>query len=832
MAEGTDRADGDGTDPERAVLEAAVARLRSEVEGLRTAMRSRAVIEQAKGLLVERFACTPDEAFEQLSARSQDANRKVAEIAAELLAAATPPAAPGKPGRAPTPAAGRDRGAARPPIPPRAPSPAPAAGSQAAAPPGGYAALRQLAAGVLARASGADDLARLLAGSALAPLGATAVVLALREPDGALRLVGSHGADARRLSQWRRIPPLRVLPLTEAVRSGTAVWVHDRAEFAARYPDLGGADLVPGQSVCALPLRVRGRVTGAMKLGWPEPYTPDPAAEAFLADLADLCADRLDRLARAAGASRPAVQPWFRAVVDTLLDPVLVLGAVHDADGRTVDLVVEHANTATVDLAGRTAADLAGRRLSELYPGMVAAGIFRHILDTATTGVPYTGASEQFTEVVEGAVRTSAMTLRAAPYPDGALLTWRAHDEQRRRESQLDQAQRLARLGTWGWEAGSARIGCSPEALRLLGLPGDDRTGATPGEALAAVAPADRAAVRDAAGRLFGGESPATIEFRAGRDGARHLRVLAEAEPGPAGEAPSAVHGVLQDVTRWRRAEQALAGTRNRLADQRRRTEAEHRAVEALQSALTSAPAGPLPTGLESAVRYLAAEREGRVGGDWYDVLPLPDGTVLVVAGDVSGHGLAAAARMAGLRYALRGLAYTGAEPGDLLGRLNRMLCHQHADHTATAVCGRLDPATGVLRWARAGHLPPLLSREGTARLLDPPEGLLLGAVPRAGYATAELRLHPGDVLLLYTDGLVVRRGADLGGRLARLRLAVDEYRAGDLDGCLDHVLRRMAAPSALDDTCLVGLRLRTPAGPGDGPIVENRAPARTGGPA
>ncbi|MFD9128189.1 SpoIIE family protein phosphatase [Kitasatospora sp. NPDC059571] len=858
MAESTSRSGGEpAADPERAVLEAAVDRLRAEAEGLRAAMRTRAVIEQAKGLLAERLGCTPEEAFERLSALSQDANRKVADLAAELLGATgrtpgRPPAparsAPG-PASAPRSPDAPARSAPGPASAPRspdaparsAPGPAPAGPPAAGREPDGpegpvdrtaLAARRHLAAAALSAAATPDELARLLSEAALAPLGAAAVVLALLEPDGALRLTGSHGVDARRLSPWQRIPPIRTLPLTEAARLGTPVWVLDRAEFAARYPDLAGEDLVPGRTVCALPLRTGGQTIGAMKLGWPQEYHPEPAVEQHLLDLAGLCADHLRRLGRGArDTPGPAVEPWFRGVLDTLLDPVLVLGTVRDPDGTPVDLVVEHANRATVDLAGRTAADLRGRRLSELYPGMVASGAFRRILDTAATGVPYEGRSEQFTERVEGTVRSSAMTLHATRHLDGALVSWRTHDEQDRRDSQLDQAQRLARLGTWGWEAGSAGIDCSPEALRLLGLPASAGPVLAPGAALVALTATDRPAVRAAAEQLLAGRSPVTLEFRAGRGGERILRGLAEAVPGPPGEPPSAVRGVLQDVTPWRRAEQALAGTRSRLADQRRRTETGHRAVRALQGALTDAPAGPPAPGVQSAARYLAAEREGKVGGDWHDVLALPDGTVLVAVGDVSGHGLAAAAGMAGLRYALRALAYTGADPAELLARLNRMLCHERADHTATVVCGLLDPATGSLRWARAGHLPPLLAGTGgPARYLDPPEGLLLGVVPSAAYRNAEVRLDPGDLLLLYTDGLVVRRGADLADGLERLRQAAEEYRAGDVAGCLDHVLRRLSAPNALDDTCLLGLRLCPAGAAGAGPMVEGEDPLGTGG--
>ncbi|MFB7668520.1 SpoIIE family protein phosphatase [Kitasatospora sp. NPDC056138] len=821
---------------ERAVLQATVDRLRAEADGLRAAMRTRGVIEQAKGLLTERLSCTPDQAFEELVRRSQESNRKLVELAAELLGLAAPPGAADPVTTAdPLPESDSEpRPRAADPTPPttgvRASGHPPAAASEPATE--GFATRYHLAASALASAAGPDDLARQLHEYALAPLGAAAVVLALLEPDGALRLVGSHGVPAHQLSQWQRIPPRTAVPLTEAAQLGTTVWVHSREEFAARYPDLTGEDLIPGRTVCAEPLRTGRRLIGAMKLGWTDDFRPDPGTTRYLSAVARLTAAQLLRMVSAdtGGPSppEPSGEPWFRAVLDALLDPVLILAAVREPTGEVTDLRVEHANAATVDLADRTGEDIVGHRVTELYPGMVASGTFRRLLDVAATGTPYQGRVEQFLEVVGGTVHASTMTLHATPFLDGVLVSWRTHDEQERQQIQLAQAQRLAGLGTWSWQRGSTRIGCSPELGRLLGLP-EESDGLDLRTVLAAISPDDRDGVRAVAERLLAGQSPATAEFqvtgfgglgglggpggsgapRGPADARRSLRAMAEAVPGAVPGVVVAIRGVVQDVTAWRRTEQALSDARSRLADQRRQTAVEHRAVRTLQHALMDVPRGPHEPDLEVAVRYLPAERESKVGGDWYDVLSLPDRMVLVVVGDVSGHGLRAAAGMAQLRHALRGMAYTGLPPDEVLGRLNRMLCHERSEYIATAVCGLLDPATRTLGWARAGHLPPVVAQDGAVRLLDLPDGLVLGAEPSARYGTARLRLPPGRTVLLYTDGLVERRGDDLGRGLDRLLRAVEEYRAPELEGCLDHVLRRLGAPNPLDDTCLVGLRLR-----------------------
>src|SRR6185437_9529968 len=136
----------------------------------------------------------------------------------------------------------------------------------------------------------------------------------------------------------------------------------------------------------------------------------------------------------------------------------------------------------------------------------------------------------------------------------------------------------------------------------------------------------------------------------------------------------------------------------------------------------------------------------------------LPSNDVLVVVGDIAGHGLDAVTGMVTVRNGLRGLAVTGAGPAELLGWLNSAAC-QFADAIiGTVICGLYDPETRSLRWARAGHLPPILVRGGRAQMLTLPQGLLLGADPRSRYMEVTTSLRPGDALLLFTDGLIERR--------------------------------------------------------------------------
>jgi serine phosphatase RsbU (regulator of sigma subunit) len=212
--------------------------------------------------------------------------------------------------------------------------------------------------------------------------------------------------------------------------------------------------------------------------------------------------------------------------------------------------------------------------------------------------------------------------------------------------------------------------------------------------------------------------------------------------------------------------------------------------------------------GLRAVVRYLPAEAGGRVGGDWYITAALPSGQVLVAIGDVAGHGLPAAAGMARLRGALAGLAITGAPPQQLVGWLNELVRHVGPEHTASMLAGYFDPASGMLTWAQAGHPPPVLIRGRRPRMLPQPDGILLGAGCRP-YAAATVQLQPGDLLLLYSDGLVERRDAPIDDGLAALLTAAGGM--ADPELVTAAVLQALGSPDQDDDTCLVALQVTGP---------------------
>jgi anti-sigma regulatory factor (Ser/Thr protein kinase)/putative methionine-R-sulfoxide reductase with GAF domain len=231
----------------------------------------------------------------------------------------------------------------------------------------------------------------------------------------------------------------------------------------------------------------------------------------------------------------------------------------------------------------------------------------------------------------------------------------------------------------------------------------------------------------------------------------------------------------------------------------------EHRSAVALQRSLLPDRLPEL-VGIDAAARYLPARDE--VGGDWYDVIDLPGGLVGVAIGDVAGHGLRAASLMGQLRAGLRAYALEDHSPGDTLKRLDRMLQTVPGSGMATAAYAIVDPATGALRYASAGHPPPVIVRAGRdACLLELTPAPPLGSLPFASFNEARDTLGPNDTILLYTDGLIERRREPLTAGLERLRaLAAAPATAEQL---CQRVIERLVPPGGGDDDiAVVALRV------------------------
>ncbi|NUP23472.1 MAG: SpoIIE family protein phosphatase [Streptomyces sp.] len=216
----------------------------------------------------------------------------------------------------------------------------------------------------------------------------------------------------------------------------------------------------------------------------------------------------------------------------------------------------------------------------------------------------------------------------------------------------------------------------------------------------------------------------------------------------------------------------ALAGLIAHAMEKAQRYESEAALARGLQQALLPRRLSEHPL-LETAGRYLPGTQGMEVGGDWYDVVAAGDGIALVI-GDVQGHGVQAAATMGQLRSAVRAFAVGDRPPDEVMSGTNRLLIDLDPGLFASCCYIRLDPVTGVARAAVAGHPPPLLRRpDGRTHVVDLPGGVVLGVDPRADYPVTELRMEPGAVLALYTDGLVERPGVDIDDGISALRVAL-----------------------------------------------------------
>jgi serine phosphatase RsbU (regulator of sigma subunit) len=212
---------------------------------------------------------------------------------------------------------------------------------------------------------------------------------------------------------------------------------------------------------------------------------------------------------------------------------------------------------------------------------------------------------------------------------------------------------------------------------------------------------------------------------------------------------------------------------------------------------------------VEIGIRYLPGVNGIEIGGDWYDVIAVDDTRFFFAVGDVSGRGLEAGSVMASLHYAIRAFVSEGHDAATVLTRLGRILSLTRDRHFATVLCGYADVAERRVTIANAGHLPPLVVAgpdDGSNRFVTtgtgPPIGVTCGAV----YEPISFTMDERCVLLVYTDGLVERRGENLDEGLERLRASASAPDT-DLDAFLDDIVGRLGADGSSDDTALLALR-------------------------
>jgi serine/threonine-protein kinase RsbW len=216
----------------------------------------------------------------------------------------------------------------------------------------------------------------------------------------------------------------------------------------------------------------------------------------------------------------------------------------------------------------------------------------------------------------------------------------------------------------------------------------------------------------------------------------------------------------------------------------------------------------------EVSTYYRAAVEGLEVGGDWYDSFLISPDVLAVVVGDVVGRGLVAASAMGQLRSAVRALAGTGMGPAAVLRQLDSFVEHVEAAGMATVVYAEVHLVSGKMRYAAAGHLPPLaVPPEGPPELLwggrSAPLGVSAGLPPRE---EDEVTLSPGTRLLLYTDGLVERRHRSILAGLERLSGEVESRRLQPPPALVAGLAEVMLADEDRpDDVCVLCLSVDGP---------------------
>jgi PAS domain S-box-containing protein len=366
----------------------------------------------------------------------------------------------------------------------------------------------------------------------------------------------------------------------------------------------------------------------------------------------------------------------------------------------------------------------------------------------------------------------------------------------------LEEAERIARLGSWHWDNETQLVHVSAELMRMLDLP-RTLTGPEFRDLLQERAHPDD---RDELGRVpleaFGDRQSRFATESRMMVGGYVVHVIHRGEISFADDGTvRAVRGTAQDVTERRQAQAELASAKGRLAQERR-------TVGLLHDTFIR-PSFPAVAGYDIGALYAAADVDTEIGGDWYDAFALRDGRIMLAVGDVSGHGIEAARLMAKLRHATRAYALVDDDMAAVLANLDEFL-EQFGDSVqiATLLLVRLDPTDGALEVGSAGHLPPLLvGAEGSVLLETRPRPALGSGMPAEPVELLRARIEPGGALLLFTDGLVERRDESLDTGFERLRAAGFDATADADTLCRLAVEVGLADAPSRDDVCVLALR-------------------------
>jgi len=441
---------------------ARVQRLEAEVDGLRRAMRSRAIIEQAKGFLSAALNCGLDEAFGHLARLSQHENLKVVEVAARIIGAAMPSdlddPAPAEPaigdaqpfdpltylhGRPPT----EDTGEASP------------ESVDLPVLPAETRVRLQTAAAAVQSAGTLPELAERLLDEGTRWLGAKAVTIWTSAPDGALELAAYAGISPQEASDWQRIPSRVRAPVRDAISMNEPVWVDGAQphEYAI---------MRDGTALAGVPLRDGGRPFGGLVVQWEQKHPFAEPEQRYLAALGALAARRYGQLARTDGRTGTAPGHWLPGVLDALPVATLLLAPVREGPGRIVDFVIDYASP----LAGEPyeqASSLAGRMLLDVWPHLATSDVFEAYRHVAVAGGTWQQPARPETILVDGVAEQRTISRSAVRLGEGLLVAWRTHDA----EAQLTRLSRMEDLGDLGfveWDLVSGGVYWSPGLYRIF----------------------------------------------------------------------------------------------------------------------------------------------------------------------------------------------------------------------------------------------------------------------------------------------------------------------------------------------------------------------------
>jgi serine phosphatase RsbU (regulator of sigma subunit)/PAS domain-containing protein/anti-sigma regulatory factor (Ser/Thr protein kinase) len=536
-------------------------------------------------------------------------------------------------------------------------------------------------------------------------------------------------------------------------------------------------------------------------------------------------------------------------VLDAAFDGFSLLRAERDANARIDDFVCEYVNQIGAKMSGRSQEELVGRRMRDLSPRSVEAGLLDRCREVAETGMAW---RQEMTDPVNGLVWEikvvrADIDFVAVSYRD---ITDRVHQRERIESSEAE-ARRAAER-TESLQALTAALAAASTPAEVYAVMGSLVRPSAGGQGLVVL-------LKDE-GRLVlsyhAGYEPAIVErlrelplnhaypaaevVRTGNS--RYIASLAEftaAQPDRAAAIPAGgrhAWAFLPLTTAGRLIGAMVIGYRDeRVFDTADRetlraftglcAQALHRALlfEAQRSIAADLQRALLPAvlpelrGARHAVRYLPWTHGAEVGGDWYDVIPLGPDAVAVVIGDVAGHSPNAAATMGQIRNALRAYAAEGHSPTGVMERVNRLMMRVEPEAMASCCYLEVHLAEGTATAVLAGHPPPVLNSAGVASPLALRTGPPLGVEVDAAYVDTTFLLPTGSTLVLYTDGLVEDRRYDIDRGLADLSAAVASAPSSDPQEVVDHILGADVGPyPRSDDVAILALTVDAvaPAGP------------------